>query len=118
MHSIQALQKEQVLLLQTINTLRISHASGSSNGVMGHSPVDDQTTSSVPIPPCPQQHQGVLGVVLLFLMIRQGEFILEALILSLGVIGCIRWISYTLMVQMFAFGWTNVLHISNYMPFL
>jgi hypothetical protein len=53
MRSIQALQKELVLLLHTMNTRWISGGSGSTIGVMGQSPAFDHTTTPSKVPPCP-----------------------------------------------------------------
>jgi hypothetical protein len=48
MRSIQALQKEQVILLQAMNSTGVVGASGSNSGVMGLSP---SAQGAVPTPP-------------------------------------------------------------------
>jgi hypothetical protein len=48
MRSIQALQKEQVILLQAMNWMGAVGVSGSSSGVMGSSPA---TQGAIPTPP-------------------------------------------------------------------
>jgi hypothetical protein len=48
MRSIQALQKEQVILLQAMNWTGAVGVSGSSSGVMGSSPA---TQGAIPTPP-------------------------------------------------------------------
>jgi hypothetical protein len=56
MRSIQALQKEQVLLLHAVNPIGPSTGLMNSNGVMGSSPADGAVNTSTDS--LPQQHQG------------------------------------------------------------
>jgi hypothetical protein len=56
MRSIQALQKEQVLLLHAVNPIGPSTGPMNGNGVMGSSPADDAINTSTDS--LPQQHQG------------------------------------------------------------